>query len=280
VIRDVGHFVGIHRKTIMLPGLRLVLAAITATILLVVLGFVQLVKLHVAQDHSSNFAPVEARFAGLAFAARADWTPVPTFRTRSLESLAPFANLPPIDLPADEDISDTEVPAQIIVLVRTHAEPARPAEERASPSVMTDVGPPAAPEADGSAEAAWEAADPPELMPAALPLSAGEATASPAVPATPELVLAAAPLPVEPISEPALATATALPPRVPETVVAAVTAGVPLPAARPASAPPRGAQPTPAQKKAAVPRPRPPATPARPPASTAPTNPFSALFGG
>jgi hypothetical protein len=85
-----SRFNRITRKDLMLPGLRLILAAISATILVVVLAFMQLVKLHVAQDHSSNPAPVEARFAGLAFAPRADWTPVPSFRSRSLESLPPF----------------------------------------------------------------------------------------------------------------------------------------------------------------------------------------------
>jgi len=77
----------------MLPGLRLVLAAITATFVIVVLGFAQLVKLQVAQSHSASFGPVEARFAGLAFAERADWTPVVTSQARSLEALAPFGNL-------------------------------------------------------------------------------------------------------------------------------------------------------------------------------------------
>jgi hypothetical protein len=114
----------------MLPGLRLILAAISATILFVVLGFMQLVKLHMAQDHSSNLAPVEARFAGLAFAARTDWTPVPTFRSRSLESLPPFDNIPPLNLPPDEGAPDVEVPAQIVVLLRAYPERPQPAVER------------------------------------------------------------------------------------------------------------------------------------------------------
>lgn len=75
----------------MLPGLRLVLAAIAATLVIVVLGFALLVKLQIAQSGSASIAPVEARFAGLAFAARADWTPVSSARPTALESLAPFA---------------------------------------------------------------------------------------------------------------------------------------------------------------------------------------------
>jgi hypothetical protein len=124
----------------MLPGLRLILAAISATILLVVLGFMQLVKLHVAQDHSSNYAPVEARFAGLAFAPRADWTPIPSFRSRSLESLPPFDNIPPLNLPPDEDAWDAEVPAQIVVLFRAYPERPQPAAER-TPRSMSDAAP-------------------------------------------------------------------------------------------------------------------------------------------
>jgi hypothetical protein len=86
----------------MLPGLRLVLAAITGTIVIVVLGFAQLVKLQVAQSHSASLGPVEARFAGLAFAERADWTPVRTHRRTSLESLAPFSSIAAVGLRADD----------------------------------------------------------------------------------------------------------------------------------------------------------------------------------
>jgi hypothetical protein len=94
VIRGVRGPLRHDRKDIMLPGLRLVLAAITATFVIVVLGFAQLVKLQVAQSHSASFGPVEARFAGLAFAERGDWTPVATSQARSIEALAPFRNVP------------------------------------------------------------------------------------------------------------------------------------------------------------------------------------------
>jgi hypothetical protein len=94
VIRGVPGLLRHNRKDIMLPGLRLVLAAITATFVIVVLGFAQLVKLQVAQSHSASFGPVEARFAGLAFAERADWAPIVTSQSRSLEALAPFGNVP------------------------------------------------------------------------------------------------------------------------------------------------------------------------------------------
>jgi hypothetical protein len=78
----------------MLPRLRLVVAAISATILLVVIGFSQLVKLQVAQTRSASLPPPESRFAGLAFAERADWTPDTTGRLVSLEQLPPFAKSP------------------------------------------------------------------------------------------------------------------------------------------------------------------------------------------
>jgi hypothetical protein len=79
-------------KDLMLPGLRLALTSIIATLAVVVLGFGQLVKLQVAQSQSAGLAPVESRFAGLAFAARADWTPqAAPARQVSLEALPPFA---------------------------------------------------------------------------------------------------------------------------------------------------------------------------------------------
>ena len=75
----------------MLPGLRVLAAAISFTILLVVLGFGQLVKLQVAQTGSATLPTPESRFAGLPFTERADWTPDRTSHRISLEQLAPFA---------------------------------------------------------------------------------------------------------------------------------------------------------------------------------------------
>ena len=112
----------------MLPGLRLVLAAITATFVIVVLGFAQLVKLQVAQSHSASFGPVEARFAGLAFAERADWTPVVTSPARSLEALAPFGTLPPPKPPRpDRAAAYATAPTQAAASERPVTEPTQEA---------------------------------------------------------------------------------------------------------------------------------------------------------
>jgi len=131
----------------MLPGLRLVLVAITATIMTVVLGFAQLVKLQVAQSHSASFGPVEARFAGLAFAERVDWTPVATSQARSLEALAPFANLRPLQQPRqDRKAANASMPLQIAALERPAVLPDTPAVEL-TPATVASIGPTADPEA-------------------------------------------------------------------------------------------------------------------------------------
>jgi hypothetical protein len=101
----------------MLPGPRIVLVAIVATFAFVVLAFAQLVKLQVAQSRSASFGPVEARFAGLAFAERADWTPVATSRARSMEALAPFGNLSSMQpRRPDREAADASLPIQIAAL--------------------------------------------------------------------------------------------------------------------------------------------------------------------
>jgi hypothetical protein len=294
----------------MLPGLRLVLAAITATIFLVVLAFMQLVKLHVAQDRSSDLAPVEARFAGLAFAARPDWRPVPTFRSRSLEALPPFANILPVPLPADEDILDARMAAPVIILVHANPELPRTVEERepisagdvrhmvalrpaatASESVAVDgaqagvVTPFSTPETGSITEGVREEAHPSAINLAAL--SVAPVDPASAAPATPELAAATILAPAQPITYPALPTRTVLPVRTPATAVAVLSAGsVPLPAPRPEKTPlPRpkaqlspgkqNAGREPARNRPASPRP----AVQPPPPSSAPTNPFAALFG-
>jgi hypothetical protein len=112
-----------------------------------------LVKLQVAQSQSANLAPVEARFAGLAFAARADWTPVATSRGRSLEALAPFSNIA-LARPRSEDaVTETAEPAESAAptsagraLAREvpAAEPAPPALEASAKMVVPTSIPPEA----------------------------------------------------------------------------------------------------------------------------------------
>ena len=126
----------------MLPGLRLVLAAITATFVIVVLGFAQLVKLQVAQSHSASFGPVEARFAGLAFAERADWTPIAAPQARSLEALAPFGRLvpPPPQAPRPDHAAANAAPTQVAALDKPLIEPsAEAAAARATPIIVASL---------------------------------------------------------------------------------------------------------------------------------------------
>jgi hypothetical protein len=102
----------------MLPGLRLVIAAITATMLLVVLALAQLVKLQEAQSRAASLPPPEARFAGLAFAERADWAPETVGKMVSLETLPPFSRGPSTfqpPAPTAEPLAETRETAALAV---------------------------------------------------------------------------------------------------------------------------------------------------------------------
>jgi len=274
----------------MLPGLRLVLAAIIATIVIVVLGFAQLVKLQVAQSHSASLGPVEARFAGLAFAERADWMPVGTSRVKSLELLAPFANLPTRPPPLDEGAADATVPVRSVALTRPEPEP--PPETLAvetRPVEVASLAPivePNLPPAPGEPEWMLPTPETVELDVATiLPVTEPETNVS--VPTIP----AAEPAPLTPadVASGSAETAATPQPSLPDDTVT-VTASlpdtaamsgdvVPIPVARPVIAPPRKAQPAPAKKKAARKR-APSAKSSQAPASAAPSNPFGGLFGG
>jgi hypothetical protein len=167
----------------MLPGPRIVLVAIAATFAFVVLAFAQLVKLQVAQSHSASFGPVEARFAGLAFAERADWTPVATARARSMEALAPFGNLPSMQpRRPDREAASAPMPIQIAALERPATVSDAPAITLAPVTVAsvdptTQSSPPiSTPEPASTAH---------QLPQDALPETAAPETASPET-ATPE----------------------------------------------------------------------------------------------
>lgn len=77
----------------MLPGLRGVVVAILATIVVAGFGLNGLATLQLAHDKSASLPKAAARFAGLAFAERADWTPEQSPPVKSLERLPPFARL-------------------------------------------------------------------------------------------------------------------------------------------------------------------------------------------
>jgi hypothetical protein len=269
----------------MLPGLRLVLVAIAAaTILVVVLGFAQLVKLQVAQSQSANLTPVEARFAGLAFAARADWMPISAFRGRSLEALAPFAGISMVQPLPDQVAPDAAEPAKTAALQEVRAAEPAPAADRA-PAALTAIPGATAPEAAETATGGLgAAADAPWIDLTALPPP--PAAPTPAVPAPAEAIVGGTEVAADP-SKPSLSDdARALPE--PRPVIASLSGEtVPLPGPRPVApaAPPQSKVQRPAPKKKAA---RPPtarkrtrpATGAQPAAGAASSNPFAALFGG
>jgi hypothetical protein len=240
----------------MLPGLRLVLAAIIATVVIVVLGFAQLVKLQVAHSHSV-IGPVEARFAGLAFAERADWMPAAASRQVSLESLAPFAVIPagPVRRDAAEAYDADARPVPL--------PPAASARETTAPN--------AAEWATGGAAVAVATAEAPAVASEAAPpvvvaslqdgsVISAEALAAPEAALPDETLMLPLPRPYVQVDE-----------------------TIPLPAARP-GAPANlrhHVQPRPAKKKRVVqaaPRKRAAPAPAAP-ANTASSNPIAALFG-
>jgi hypothetical protein len=266
-----------QRKDIMLPGLRLVLTAIAATVAIVVLGFAQLVKLQVAQSHSATLTPVEARFAVLAFAERADWTPAATGRRRSLEALAPFAAADAADPPRIDDAAKAAVGLPPPPTEVTHAASAPDATEwRVAVLLLAAV--PASAALVRATRATPAQVEPPTLV-AALPDSADDGDDAVA---TPELTLPDESLTM-PLPRPAI-------PAPPDDIVmlspveaASVPNGiVPVPAPRPgAAALPQGkAQPV--KKKAArvVQRKRPaPAPTQAPQPAPARSDPLSSLFG-
>jgi hypothetical protein len=289
------------------------MAAVAATILIVVLGFGQVVKLQVAQQHAQSLAPVEARLAGLAFAARADWTPDAGL-ARSLERLAPFA----ADLTLEPRHADA---APAAATVRPVASAPLPPPDRGPPletpaaepgpltvaSVAAALG--AVPEiaAPETVEAAHGAADEAPVTPgidiAALPAPAAAEVPMPGrddpaiIPAADQPPVAIVPAPLMPVPvRPALmgAEGTAIPaaarPDRVATAPAPATGGgsatneiVPIPLARPATAPtPPRAQPPAKRKKAArgPARKRGPARPAKATTNSTANNPLAALFGG
>jgi hypothetical protein len=297
----------------MLPGPRLVLAAIVATLALVVLGFAQLVKLQVAHGRSAGLAPVEARFAGLAFTERADWTPVAASRVKSLELLAPFANIPlPPPVPSEDDAGREAVRFMAL----TYPEPETPSDLPSVEALLAEVAsvepiaapallhasPLAAPEPAARAEAetgnpdlaAFLAAPAPEtVVPAPTVTTTERAAQPPADPPAPVDSAEAAPIPeslgnsddVMVLPErPRLDDAALLTASLPDTATEPAVS-VPLPARRPGGAqrPQHTTKPTPAKRKAArkaVRKREPPASAPQLPTRVAPSNPFSGLFGG
>ena len=150
----------------MLPGPRLVLTTIMASVVMVVLGFAQLVKLQVAHDQTAGLGPVEARFAGLAFAARADWTPVSAPRQRSLEALAPFAAIVPERPRVGDDTAAGRFPA--LTSPERPPPPKTPATPGAPEDSAGEAPPPEAVGIPGGGDR--PAADPPVISLAALAL--------------------------------------------------------------------------------------------------------------
>jgi hypothetical protein len=308
VIRDVRHFVTTHGNDIMLPGLRFVLAAIAATILVVVLGFMELVKLQVAQGHSAGLAPLEARFAGLAFAERADWAPVPSPHRRSLETLEPFAGVPLTQVRA----GDTAQPARTLVSLRPPIERAHKIAAVA-PRLLLAVANVAIERPTGDERVAADA--PVTTMAALIPLRGAPAPTTAVTGSvkqeTAVMIVSAVTLPaaapqaaVAPLQEAALvvpvaadvsemvvdpirdAPPAAMPLPFPHPMIAALSRdALPLPIPRPAKTFARAprARPQIIRRRVARAGPRQPVRPARPatpPAAPASSNPFAALFGG
>jgi hypothetical protein len=114
--------------------------------LLVVLALAQLVKLQEAQSRAANLPPAEARFAGLAFAERADWTPDTTAGRVSLESLQPFGKGPRIFVAAEtapepEPVADLTI--SLDAAPSSDSEPERAALELPNEMELTqNVAPP------------------------------------------------------------------------------------------------------------------------------------------
>ena len=238
----------------MLPGLRLLLLAIAATIVCVVLGFAQLVKLQVAQSEAVSLAPVEARFAGLAFAARADWIPEAASRAGSIEALPPFAGAPSRRLRLGHAVLETGELAKIAALA--------PAE--------------------AAIDATRLATDVPLTQVAALVLPLAEAP-----PAAPASASMAAPLlaPIEPVPIDPVAPEVVIGMTEPDAAPSAIGDPVPMPAPRPAeNAQPQSKAGGPAAKKkatrTAAARRAAPAKGPQPAAAPRASDPFSALFGG
>ena len=267
----------------MLPRLRLVLVTIITTVLMVVLGFTQLVKLQVAHDQTARLGPVEARFAGLAFAARADWAPAPHPGQRSLESLAPFANIPP-DQPRTDGDTAAAPPAadppaiRLAALAPPSADPAPELTSAEAAQLALAIAAPALPEIPSAVGPESQATRPlagTEPVAEALPQPPAQIAAIPADIVTGQ-IQAAAP---GDLTEP---NTVRLP--TPRTDVASLPdEAVRVPIPRPATAPPpqRNAQPVAATQKTArtpVRKRRPPAK--QPQAGTAPVDPLTALFGG
>jgi hypothetical protein len=257
-----------------------------------------LARYELAQIQSAKLPLQEVRFAGLAFAARADWTPDLRPRQVSLESLPPFAGaaaavpvLGPPNEPAGAEIEKVVASlaaAPIAVLARTDVTNADGTMAIIAHPIPVPRKLPirAGRDADAIEPAVvWPAR---RLVYAALALSASDAASFPSIPvfdatrveiAEPIPASVQEPLPVVPTATPALQANVA-------TVIAALET-IPLtevkpPQPRPRIAHPRAARPkpsTPRRGAANASRRQPP--PARPaaPGADAGKNPFSFLFG-
>jgi len=273
----------------MLPGLRQLLLAILATVVVTALGLGQLARYEVAQTHSAKLPPQDVRFAGLAFAARADWTPEHRIQRVSLETLAPF-NRPPIKVPPP-------VPARMVpesgietVFASLAAAPTvdlahRPtgAPEAIAPRIATSIAiPPTAPDRPADTISVER------IVYAALPVAATDLAAIRTETADTEAASLAAEsvrivvreperpiVPAAPAIAPAAATVIATIATIPLSEVK-----LPVPRPRLAKVSPPGAKPTAAKPQAKVraPRPKRQARRAPKPAAPKPNNPFADLF--
>lgn len=296
----------------MLPGLRLVTAAIAVSILLVMLGVGGMSKLRVAQSQSASLPSPEARFAGLAFAERADWTPDTTSPQTttsqntsppkmSLESLPPFSQelgtqAPSVSPPPAAAMTNADVrqPAPTEAKIADRTAPAK--AESPAPLIVAAIDPapvdltpgptppePAKPESNSvgpikQAEAPAMPAPVPAIEVRVVPAAMADAPVSSANPDPAPVIVAS----IEPETALQAIEDTPAPP-IP-------AAEVVLPMPRPAKVKAVIRKPAPAKAKASSHRAkaknvarsarRPPSAAPAPAVSTAPSNPLAQLFGG
>ena len=280
----------------MLPGLRQLLLAIIATVVLTAFGLGQLARYEVAQTHSAKLPPQEARFAGLAFAARADWTPEHRTQRVSLERLAPFDSAsiksapikvpPPVPARVDPD-SGIETAIASLAAAPTASLARRPSgvpDAIAPTSATATAVPPALPEHPPSAIPAGRIVYAALALPASVvtSISTEAAEAESAAPAA-ELVRIVIQRPDRPSIPSGLEIGPA-----PATVIAEISTiplsevKLPVPRPRLAKASPPAAKPTAAKpKRATTAKTRAPRRQARrapTPAPPKPKDPFADLF--